>query len=45
VCGTTRDPQDFDQQVRTARDAGVVIAPTNAAATRLAVAAITEAAS
>lgn len=43
VCGTTRDPQDFDQQVRTARDAGVAIAPTNAAATRLAIAAVREA--
>jgi FdrA protein len=36
VCGTPRDPQDSDRQEAVLRDAGVVVAPTNAAAARLA---------
>ena len=36
VCGTPGDPQDADRQVATLRDAGVVVAPTNAVAARLA---------
>jgi FdrA protein len=36
VCGTTGDPQDLDKQEATLEDAGVVVLPTNAAATRLA---------
>jgi FdrA protein len=36
VCGTAADPQDARRQERTLRDAGVVVAPTNAAAARLA---------
>ena len=36
VCGTPGDPQDSQRQVQTLRDAGVVVAPTNAAAARLA---------
>ena len=40
VCGTTLDPQDSDSQERTLRDAGVIVAPTNAAAARLAALAV-----
>jgi FdrA protein len=36
VCGTPEDPQDARRQERTLRDAGVTVAPTNAAAARLA---------
>jgi FdrA protein len=36
VCGTPDDPQDARRQERTLRDAGVLVAPTNAAAARLA---------
>jgi FdrA protein len=36
VCGTAGDPQDADRQAATLRDAGVIVAPTNAAAARLA---------
>jgi FdrA protein len=36
VCGTPQDPQDSDRQEAVLRDAGVVVAPTNAAAARLA---------
>jgi FdrA protein len=36
VCGTPGDPQDSRRQEATLRDAGVIVAPTNAAAARLA---------
>lgn len=36
VCGTPGDPQDVDLQVRTLREAGVVVAPSNADAAALA---------
>ena len=36
VCGTDADPQDASRQEATLREAGVVVAPTNAAAARLA---------
>jgi FdrA protein len=36
VCGTDADPQDARRQEATLREAGVVVAPTNAAAARLA---------
>ncbi|MDO8212343.1 hypothetical protein [Conexibacter sp. CPCC 206217] len=36
VCGTELDPQDVRRQERTLRDAGVFVAPTNAAAAQLA---------
>jgi FdrA protein len=36
VCGTDDDPQDASRQESTLREAGVVVAPTNAAAARLA---------
>jgi FdrA protein len=36
VCGTPGDPQDADKQEATLREAGVIVAPTNAAAARLA---------
>ena len=36
VCGTDGDPQDASRQARTLREAGVIVAPTNAAAARLA---------
>jgi FdrA protein len=36
VCGTPADPQDSDRQQATLRDAGVIVAPTNAAAARAA---------
>jgi FdrA protein len=37
ICGTAADPQGFDAQARTLRAAGVLLAGSNAAATRLAV--------
>jgi FdrA protein len=40
VCGTAADPQDARRQEATLRDAGVVVAPTNASAARLAAAAV-----
>jgi FdrA protein len=36
VCGTPADPQDSRAQEATLREAGVIVAPTNAAAARLA---------
>jgi succinyl-CoA synthetase alpha subunit len=36
VCGTDRDPQNLQRQKSTLRNAGVLLAPSNAAATRLA---------
>lgn len=36
VCGTTGDPQDAGRQAATLREAGAVVAPSNAAAVRLA---------
>ena len=36
VCGTDADPQDARRQEAALRDAGVHVAPTNAAAARLA---------
>ena len=36
VCGTPEDPQDSRRQEATLRDAGVIVAPTNAAAARMA---------
>src|SRR3954468_21956054 len=36
VCGTPADPQDSRKQEATLREAGVIVAPTNAAAARLA---------
>jgi FdrA protein len=36
VCGTAADPQDARRQASVLREAGVVVAPTNAAAARLA---------
>lgn len=40
VCGTTGDPQDAGRQTKILRDAGAIVAPSNAAATRLALRAI-----
>jgi FdrA protein len=40
VCGTGADPQDASRQAATLRDAGAVVAPSNAAAARLAARAI-----
>jgi FdrA protein len=40
VCGTNGDPQDAATQTRILRDAGAIVAPSNAAATRLALRAI-----
>jgi len=40
VCGTRADPQDRDAQEATLRDAGVLVAPSNAAAARLAARAV-----
>ena len=37
VCGTAADPQGFDAQTRALREAGVLLAGSNAAATRLAI--------
>jgi FdrA protein len=36
ICGTAGDPQHLDQQQRTLTEAGVILAPSNAAAARLA---------
>jgi FdrA protein len=36
VCGTPADPQDSERQAAVLRDAGVVVAPSNAAAARAA---------
>jgi FdrA protein len=44
VCGTRADPQDADGQARTLREAGALVAPSNAAASRLALRAVAEAA-
>jgi hypothetical protein len=35
VCGTSADPQDAGRQTQTLRDAGALVAPSNAAAARL----------
>jgi FdrA protein len=40
VCGTDGDPQDAARQTQILRDAGAIVAPSNAAATRLALRAI-----
>lgn len=40
VCGTTGDPQDAGRQTRILRDAGAIVAPSNAAAARLALRAL-----
>ncbi len=40
VCGTNGDPQDAVRQTQILRDAGAIVAPSNAAATRLALRAI-----
>jgi FdrA protein len=40
VCGTDADPQDASRQAATLRDAGALVAPSNAAAARLAAGAI-----
>jgi FdrA protein len=40
VCGTDADPQDARRQAATLREAGAVVAPSNAAAARLAARAI-----
>jgi FdrA protein len=40
VCGTPEDPQDSDRQARTLSDAGAIVAPSNAAAARLALRAL-----
>ena len=40
VCGTTGDPQDAGRQTQILRDAGAIVAPSNAAATRLALRAV-----
>jgi FdrA protein len=42
VCGTRADPQDADRQAGTLRDAGALVAPSNAAAARLALRAVAE---
>ncbi len=40
VCGTRGDPQDAQRQTRILREAGAIVAPSNAAATRLALRAL-----
>jgi FdrA protein len=40
VCGTDADPQDAARQAATLRDAGAIVAPSNAAAARLAARAV-----
>ena len=40
VCGTPGDPQDAARQTRILREAGAIVAPSNAAATRLALRAV-----
>jgi FdrA protein len=44
VCGTRADPQDAGRQEATLREAGALVAPSNAAAARLAARAVAEAA-
>ena len=44
VCGTRGDPQDATRQERALRAAGVLVAPSNAAAARLAARAVAGAA-
>ena len=44
VCGTPGDPQDADAQTRILRDAGAIVAPSNAAAARRAARAVSGAA-
>jgi FdrA protein len=41
VCGTDADPQDASRQARQLREAGAIVAPSNAAAARLAARAVT----
>lgn len=41
VCGVDEDPQDRSRQVDALRESGAIVAPTNAAATRLAAAILT----
>jgi FdrA protein len=41
VCGVDEDPQDRSKQVDALRESGAIVAPTNAAATRLAAAILT----
>ena len=43
VCGTPGDPQDAGRQTQILREAGAIVAPSNAAATRLALRAIASA--
>ena len=43
VCGTPGDPQDAEAQTAKLREAGVIVAPSNAAAARLAARAVSEA--
>jgi FdrA protein len=40
VCGTPQDPQDAERQTATLRDAGAIVAPSNASAARLAARAV-----
>ena len=40
VCGTPDDPQDSDRQTATLKDAGAIVAPSNAAAARVALRAL-----
>jgi FdrA protein len=40
VCGTPDDPQDSDRQAATLTEAGAIVAPSNAAAARLALRAL-----
>jgi FdrA protein len=40
VCGTPEDPQDSRRQARALTDAGAIVAPSNAAAARLALRAV-----
>ncbi|MFZ5351236.1 MAG: acyl-CoA synthetase FdrA [Bacillota bacterium] len=42
ICGTSGDPQDYDLQVKTLKDAGVVVLPSNAQAVRFAIRVIRE---
>ncbi|MGI8729251.1 MAG: hypothetical protein ACR2LK_04575 [Solirubrobacteraceae bacterium] len=42
VCGTAGDPQDAGRQTKILREAGAIVAPSNAAATRLALRAIAD---
>jgi FdrA protein len=40
VCGTEADPQDSGRQAAALREAGAIVAPSNAAAVRLAIEAV-----